>query len=77
MPFAGYSGDDFDRLKAGFGFVPRYSGYKVARNVSNGGFSLRSSRDIFQPYMLDKFIGVGERVITKTDDNEWTMLRII
>lgn len=39
-----------------FGFVPRYSGLKIANNVMNGDFNLRSVRDTYLPYSLDRFI---------------------
>lgn len=51
--------------KQSFGFVPRYTRHKVARNVMNGDFSLRSTRASFLPYSLDKYVAVGDRV-TKT-----------
>lgn len=62
LPFSTLQADG-DKLQAAFGFLPTYSAMKVARNVSNGGFSLRSGRKIFTPYMLDKILEVGERSI--------------
>lgn len=44
----------------GFGFVPRYSGFKFKKNVVNGDFSRRGSFDTYSAYYLD-------RVITKND----------
>lgn len=38
----------------GFGFVPRYSGYKTVKNIVNGDMSLRSLRDQYQPYYADR-----------------------
>lgn len=38
----------------GFGFVPRYSEYKVSRNIINGDLTLRSSRNGLEGYYLDK-----------------------
>lgn len=46
-----------------FGLVPRYSRYKVAQNKCNGDFSLRGVRDGYLPYMLDKFIEVGNQAV--------------
>lgn len=42
-----------------FGFAPRYSRLKVMQNVVNGDMSLRSSRDAYLPYHLDKFIDLN------------------
>lgn len=40
-----------------FGFLPRYTGYKVApSNILNGEFSMKSSRQSWLPYTLDKVI---------------------
>lgn len=50
-----------------FGFVPRYSEWKVSKNISNGDFSLRGTRNTYQPYCLDKEIPVGERRIALID----------
>lgn len=52
-----------------FGFVPRYFGYKVARNVANGDFSLKSARDSYLPYMLDKFLPINERVMAENSNS--------
>lgn len=54
-----------------YGFIPRFTRYKVARNIMNGAFALRSVRKGFQAFNLDKIVQVGERVIRKNwvDDN--------
>lgn len=39
-----------------FGFVPRYSGFKFAKNIVNGDMSRRGSIDDFCPYYLDHII---------------------
>lgn len=39
-----------------FGYVPRFSGYKVKKNVVNGDMSLRSSFDDLSPYYLDRVL---------------------
>lgn len=39
-----------------FGFVPRYSGFKAAKNVVNGDMSRRGSIDSMSPYYLDHII---------------------
>lgn len=53
-----------NRLDATFGFVPRYSAFKVQPNKINGSFALRSVRADFLPYTLDKIISVGEKELT-------------
>lgn len=44
-----------------FGMVPRHSCYKVAHNICNGDFSLRSRRDAYLPYSMDKVLQYGDR----------------
>lgn len=48
---------DYKPTKA-FGFVPRYSEYKVGRNIVNGDFSLAGRLDM-APYTLDRRISEG------------------
>lgn len=40
----------------GFGYVPRYTGFKYHKNIANGEFGRRSSRDTFAPYFLDRIL---------------------
>lgn len=54
------SGETGAGLSATFGFVPRYTGLKIANNVMNGDFNLRSVRDAYLPYSLDKIIDVNK-----------------
>lgn len=49
------SADDFS-LKKAFGFVPRYSHYKVGRNIVSGDMSLRGHRAAYGGYFLDRKI---------------------
>lgn len=66
--------------KQSFGFVPRYTRHKVARNVMNGDFSLRSTRASFLPYSLDKYVAVGDRVtkvVTKATDTSGQELLVL
>lgn len=51
-----------ESMDGSFGFVPRYTKHKVARNVMNGDFSLRSTRSSFLPFSLDKYVAVGDRI---------------
>ena len=43
-----------DLTNKAFGYVPRFSGFKVKKNVVNGDMSLRSSYDDLSPYYLDR-----------------------
>lgn len=60
----------------GFGFVPRYSKYKVAYNLVNGDFNRRETRNTYLPYTLDKQLNVNDTDIawqnqyTNTDGYE-------
>lgn len=46
---------DYDKLTdKAFGYVPRFSGFKVKKNIVNGDMSLRSSYDDLSPYYLDR-----------------------
>lgn len=49
---------DFKRSKA-WGFVPRYSEYKVARNIINGDFSLPGRMNEMAAYTFDRRISEG------------------
>lgn len=50
-----------------YGFIPRMTRYKVARNVMNGSYALHSVRKSFLAYNLDKVVNVGQRVLR----DEW------
>lgn len=41
---------------SGFGYVPRYSGFKYAKNIVNGDMSLRSMRNSMNCYYADREI---------------------
>lgn len=43
-------------LKGAFGFVPKYTHYKVGRNIVNGDLSLRSYKNDMAPYTLDRML---------------------
>lgn len=49
-----------------FGFVPRYSEYKVGRNIVNGDLSLRGLSNSMAPYTLDRRFPDAEPVSTGT-----------
>jgi len=63
-----HGGDQDDAtasLTETFGFKPRYLEKKVQFNKMNGDFNLRSTRNSYLPYTLDKLIDVGEREVTE------------
>lgn len=45
-----------NRIPNNFGFIPRYSGYKVKKNVVNGDMYCGPAKTDFHPYYLDKLI---------------------
>lgn len=47
-------------LSRTFGFVPRFSGFKFAKNLVNGDMSLRSSIETLSPYYLDYIIASSQ-----------------
>lgn len=46
----------YSRTSKGFGFMPRFSGYKVKKDIINGDMSRRSTMDDLSPYYLDRII---------------------
>lgn len=67
-------GNDYSRTAA-FGFVPRYSEYKVGRNIVNGDLSLIGMYNSMAPYTLDRRISGGMLGYAATDGNTWAALR--
>lgn len=57
--------DSTSSLTETFGFKPRYLEKKVQFNKMNGDFNLRSTRNSYLPYTLDKLLDVGEREVTE------------
>lgn len=73
----------YDALKKSFGFIPRYSKFKVCQNLVNGDFNRHNKRDIYLPYTLDKQINLNDFESTKftytqrtgedpTDSSDWS-----
>lgn len=61
-------------LDATFGYAPRYFGWKFAHNINNGDMTLRSARNNYLPYTLDKHIPMGEKKIMHFADNHYKMI---
>ena len=64
-------GQNSSPLGGTFGFVPRYTGWKIKNNVLNGDMSLRSTRNSYSPYTLDKLIMLGERKCQEREYDEY------
>lgn len=58
--------DSKSSLTETFGFKPRYLEKKVQANKMNGDFNLRSTRNSYLPYTLDKILDVGERDVEES-----------
>ena len=56
-------------VNKGFGFVPRYSHYKVGRNIVNGDLSLRSMRNDMAGFTLDRFFPYDSDWIYISDED--------
>lgn len=59
--------NDTDTPTSGFGFVPRYSGYKYQKNIVNGDISRRGSEASLQAYHLDRQILRTQITAVETD----------
>lgn len=50
----------------GFGYIPRYSGFKIHRNIVQGDMAHRSTRESYEPYFLDKIM-TPQQLVSATD----------
>lgn len=57
---------------SGFGFVPRYSGFKFKKNIVNGDMSRRSLIDSMSPYYLDRILQTGDALYRSLPDNKYS-----
>lgn len=55
---------------ASFGYIPRYTEYKVSKNIVNGDVSRRAYADDLLPYTLDKVISDNSVSYTGVRDDE-------
>lgn len=60
---------------SGFGFVPRYSGFKFKKNIVNGDMSRRSLLDVMSPYYLDRILQTGDVLFDSLPDNKYALKR--
>lgn len=61
---------------SGFGFVPRYSGFKFKKNIVNGDMSRRSLIDSMCPYYLDRILQTGDILFDTLPDNKYAVSKI-
>lgn len=59
---------------SGFGFVPRFSGYKFKKNIVNGDMSRRSLIDSMSPYYLDRILQTGDALYKSMPDNKFALV---
>ena len=64
---------DHDLHGVGFGFIPRYSGYKIKKNVISGDFSRLSTRHMYDPYHLDRMVSTTN---TKVGNDTFLSVRL-
>lgn len=60
---------------SGFGFVPRFSGYKFKKNIVNGDMSRRGMLDQMSPYYLDRILQSGDIFTEKNDNGTYALIR--
>ena len=63
-----------------FGFAPRYSRHKIQPNFALGGFAMRSERDYYRSFFMDKVVDVQEREVTgereETEYYSWEIRKL-
>lgn len=60
----------------GFGFVPRYSGFKTRRNIVNGDMSRRGTIASYSPYYLDKILTENAIHSEKNSDGSYSLVAV-
>lgn len=76
--FVNYGGTPAQQSKVPFGLVPIYSQFKIARNIASGGFSLRSQRNTFAPWHLDRIIPMSDRLAVYDESSKcWDYTNVI
>lgn len=75
--FTDFNAETKDTLdySSGFGFIPRYSGFKFKKNIVNGDMSRRSLIDSMSPYYLDRILQSGDIFFQSLDDNKYAFVR--
>ena len=49
--------------RKGFGFIPRYSKFKVCQNLVNGDFNRHNKRNVYLPYTLDRQLNINDYAV--------------
>lgn len=62
-----------DVTNKGFGFIPRYSGFKVSKNVVNGDMSRRGTIDSLCPYYLDRILTTNSVTSSKDPNGKYKL----
>lgn len=60
----------------GFGYVPRYSGFKTRRNIVNGDMSRRGTIASYSPYYLDKILTENAIHSEKNADGSFSFVAV-
>lgn len=66
--------DNIVDYTSGFGYVPRFSGFKFKKNIVNGDMSRRSTIDSMCPYYLDRILQNGDIYTNKNADHSFTLV---
>lgn len=62
--------------KTAFGFVPRYSHYKVGRNILNSDLSLKGMKDSMLPYTFDRSFASYKKTVVGTNTDGSLIYRV-
>lgn len=60
-----------DATDMAFGYIPRFSGYKIKKNIVNGDMALRSTRDSLSPYHLNRIITKSLHTVSVADGAQY------
>lgn len=60
-----------DSTDKAFGYIPRFSGFKVKKNIVNGDMALRSTRDSLSPYHLNRIITKTLHTVSTSDSAQY------
>lgn len=69
-----YDSSQEDTSTVGFGFIPRFSGFKTRRNIINGDMSRRGTIASYSPYYLDRILTENSVTSIKNDDYSYTVV---
>lgn len=61
------------RTEIGFGFLPRYSGFKYKKDIINGDMSRRGTIDDMSPYYLDRIMSNQNALINQNSDGSYSI----